>query len=134
MSDGVSDANVHDVYPETVRIDELRALFGIGMTQEYCNASTATREAVYYALQRAFDSLEQRFGVRVLGTIDIDILAVGARSSAPWTSYILAVVPDLDAVVSVCSLVRETTLADDRLWRYITIEALLGRPLFFANA
>jgi hypothetical protein len=70
----------------------------------------------------------------VLGPIDDDRLMVGSSASWPWTAYILADAPSLDQVVSVCDIVRSTEIGDDRLWKYLKIEARVGRPLFFGNA
>jgi hypothetical protein len=33
----------------------------------------------------------------------------------------------------VCNIVRETEAAGARLWKYLRVEARVGRPLFFAN-
>ncbi|KAA6222601.1 hypothetical protein CP973_12255 [Streptomyces albofaciens JCM 4342] len=111
----------------------LRTLFCIGVTQEFFNAGDEERAAVAAAVPPAFDRLADRFGVRVLGTLDDDRLMVGASTAWPWTSYILADVPDLDTVSRVCGIVRDTEAGDGgvRLWRYLRIEARVGRPLFF---
>jgi hypothetical protein len=84
------------------------------------------------ACKAAFDDLERRFGVTVLGTLDDDETMVGARTSWPWTCYILAEAPDREAVAAICDQLRETKVDDQtRLWRYLTVEARMGRPLFF---
>jgi hypothetical protein len=33
----------------------------------------------------------------------------------------------------VCNLLREIEVGDVRLWKYLKIEARVGRPLFFAE-
>ena len=71
--------------------------------------------------------------VRVLGTLDDDEMMVGAADTWPWTCYILAEVPDRGAVAAVCNLLRNTEVGDARLWKYLKVEARLGRPLFFAE-
>ncbi|MFK0295883.1 hypothetical protein ACIQU6_36170 [Streptomyces sp. NPDC090442] len=111
----------------------LRTLFCIGVTQDFFAADDAVRAAVAAALGPAFDRLGERFGVRVLGTLDDDQLMVGAAAAAPWTSYILADVPDLATASRVCGLVRDTPVGDGRLFRYLRIEARVGRPLFFGT-
>lgn len=113
----------------------LRTLFCIGVTQEFFNAGDEERAAVAAAIPPAFERLADRFGVRVLGTLDDDQLMVGASAAWPWTSYILADVPDLDTVSRVCGIVRETEVGTGgvRLWRYLRIEARTGRPLFFGT-
>jgi hypothetical protein len=34
----------------------------------------------------------------------------------------------------VCNLVRTTTIGEDRLWKFMRIEARVGRQLFFGNS
>ncbi|KOG88887.1 iacB, partial [Streptomyces varsoviensis] len=48
-------------------------------------------------------------------------------------SYILADVPDVATAAEVCGIVRETPVGESRLWRYLRVEARLGRPLFFGT-
>jgi hypothetical protein len=111
----------------------LRVLFCIGVTQEFFSATAAERELVAQALPDAFGRLGERFGLTVLGTMDDDRLMVGASTSWPWTSYILADAPDLPAVTGVCSIVRESAVGEHQLWRYLRIEARVGRSLFFGD-
>ena len=111
--------------------EQLRVLFAFGLTADFYAADAEHVNAMIAALGEAFDDLAGRFGVTVLGGLDDDQLQVGSSSSWPWTCYILADVPGLDAAVAVCNLVRETPVLEDRLWRYITVEARVGRPLFF---
>ena len=41
--------------------------------------------------------------------------------------------PDHRAAVAVCGVLREHPVGDAQLWRYLTIQARLGRPLFFGD-
>ena len=68
-----------------------------------------------------------------LGTLDDDETMVGEATTWPWTCYVLAEAPDRDAVSAVCSLVRELQADGTPLWKYLKVEARLGRPLFFAE-
>ena len=113
---------------------ELRVLFCFGVTQSFFDEDPARVPELAQGIARAFDDLQGRFGVRVLGTMDDDELMVGASVVWPWTCYILADVPDLETVTRVCNLVREAEVAGSRLWRYLRVEARVGRPLFFGNA
>jgi hypothetical protein len=61
-------------------------------------------------------------------------MMVGPSLAWPWTAYILAEVPDLATVTKVCDIVRSTPVGDGRLWRYLRIEARLGRELFFGTS
>jgi hypothetical protein len=112
----------------------VRVLFCVGVAQRFFDAGNAERGRAVTAFKEAFADLRGRFGIEVLGTMDDDELMVGPSEGWPWTAYILADAPDLDAVISVCNLVREWQVSDeDRLWRYVRIEARVGRRLFFGN-
>jgi hypothetical protein len=116
------------------RDKRLRVLFALGITQEFFSLSQDAIRPVMEACKTAFDGLEERFGVTVLGTLDDDETLVGARDGWPWTCYILAEAPDREAVTKVCNQLRETRVDDAaKLWKYLTIEARMGRPLFFAE-
>lgn len=112
--------------------DGLRALFVIGITQEFFNLPRAELREVGAAITAAFDGLERRFGVKVLGTFDDDLLQVGLTRGYPYISYILAEIPNLEAAIEVTNLVR-TPYKDGRLVKYITIDARIGHKLFFGN-
>lgn len=111
----------------------LRVLFCFGVTQSFFDAAPASIPAIAAAITETFADLGGRFGVRVLGTMDDDELQVGASVAWPWTAYVLADVPDLDTVAKVTNLLRETEVESGRLWKYLRVEARVGRPLFFAN-
>ena len=89
--------------------------------------------AVHDALTAAFDGLGRRFGATVLGTLADDETKVGESTAWPWGCYFLATVPDHSTAGAICDLVRQTRVGDHRLWRYVTIEARIGGPLFFAR-
>jgi hypothetical protein len=111
----------------------LRVLFCIGVAQTFFDEEGDKFSALIPSIQSAFNDLRGRFGITVLGTLDDDQLMVGQAPVAPWTAYILADAPDLDAVVGVCNIVRDWQIGEHRLWRYLRIEARIGRELFFAN-
>ncbi len=113
--------------------EALRVLFCFGVTQSFFEADPASVPAVATTITEAFADLGGRFGVRVLGTMDDDELMVGASVAWPWTAYVLADVPDLETVTKVTNLLRETEVEGARLWKYLRVEARVGRPLFFAN-
>jgi hypothetical protein len=67
---------------------------------------------------------------RVLGTLDDDETMVGTSPNGwPWTFYILADVPDRATVVAACNLFRTITVGEHRLWKYMRVEARIGREL-----
>lgn len=111
-----------------------RVLFCMGVTPQFFAAGEDERRRAFAAIPPAFADLRRRFGVEVIGTIDDDRLMVGSSTTWPWTAYILADAPDLDAISAVCGIVRETEVGDgDRLWKYMRIEARVGRELFYGN-
>ncbi len=112
----------------------LRVLFCFGVTQSFFDEEPARVPEIAQGITRAFDDLRGRFGVEVLGTMDDDELMVGSSATWPWTCYILADVPDIETVTRVCNVVRESEVAGARLWKYLKVEARVGRPLFFGNA
>ncbi len=113
----------------------VRVLFAIGLTSEFFSTPEQELRPILDACKEAFRDLDKRFGVTVLGTLDDDETMIGARSNWPWTCYILAEAPNRHAVSEVCNQLRETKVGiTARLWRFMTIEARVGRPLFFAEA
>ncbi|OJU83703.1 MAG: hypothetical protein BGO11_10330 [Solirubrobacterales bacterium 70-9] len=110
-----------------------RVLFCIGVLQPNFDAPADVLKELVAVLEREFADLRGRFGVEVLGTFDDDMIMVGPSTAFPWTSYILADVPDLEAAISICGLLREVEIGEHRLWRYLRIEARIGRALFFGN-
>ncbi len=114
--------------------DALRVLFCIGVQQTFFEEEASRLPELVPAIKAAFDDLGGRFGLTVIGTLDDDQMMVGNSPNWPWTAYILAEAPDLDAVAAVCNIVRETPIGTYRLWRYLRIEARVGRELFFGNA
>ena len=113
--------------------DPFRALFCIGVGASYFEATKDEREEVLAALKEAFADLEGRFGMTVLGTLDDDRFRLVPSAGWPWTAYILADVPGVDTVVAVLNVIRQTTIGEGTLSRYIYMEARVGRKLFFAN-
>jgi hypothetical protein len=113
----------------------LRVLFAFGLTQNFFSEDRSRIPAIMESLKSGFRDLEERFGVRVLGTLDDDESMVGACGTWPWTCYILAHAPDHQAVAEVCNVLREVEVegGGDRLWKYLKVEARTGRPLFFAE-
>lgn len=113
--------------------NKLRVLFCIGVTHCFFEREPQEIKPVVEAIEGGFADLSGRFGLEVLGTIDDDELVVGPSDGWPWTCYILADAPDLDAVRAVTNVIRETEVGSHRLWRYLKIEARIGRRLFFGN-
>lgn len=113
--------------------DGVRALVCLGISPDFFSAEPEVQGQLFQAIPKAFSDLGGRFGVRVLGTMDDDELMVGPSEGWPWTCYILLDAPDHSAVASICNIVRETEVGDWKLWRFMRVEARVGRRLFFAN-
>lgn len=111
----------------------IRVLFCIGVRDAFFAAAAPERADLVTATRAAFADLTGRFGLRVLGTMDDDEVMVGPSTGFPWTAYILADVPDYATAAAVCSIIRDNGVGDAQLWKYYTIEARLGRGLFFGN-
>jgi hypothetical protein len=125
---------VKGLKPYRVKGEGVRVLFACGVTQAFFELEEARIPDVMEALRSAFNGLQTRFGIEVLGTLDDDETMVGPTLTWPWTGYVLAHAPDRDAVAAVCNLLRETPVGKDRLWKFMKIEARIGRPLFFGES
>lgn len=112
---------------------DLRVLFCFGVSQRFFDEDPANVPGLAGAISEAFADLGGRFGVKVIGTMDDDELMVGPSVLWPWTAYVLADAPSLEAVTSVCNILREADVGGSKLWKYMRVEARVGRPLFFAN-
>ena len=118
----------------TISSKPLRTMFFIAINQNFHDLALPDAGKVIQAFIAALDDLKGRFGVEVLGTLDDDQMMVGASEGSPWTAYILADVPDLDTVVAICNIFRETPAGDGQLWKYARIQARVGRILMGGNS
>lgn len=109
----------------------MRALFCIGINQNFFDATPEEAKAVWLATGQLLNGIEAIPGVRVLGNIDDDQAMVGPSTGWPWTCYVLADVPDIAAVHAACNLLRTTVVGEGpcKLWKYARIEARTGREL-----
>ncbi|MFD4872531.1 hypothetical protein ACFWOB_04085 [Streptomyces sp. NPDC058420] len=107
----------------------LRVLFCIGVNQNFFDLPTGQGKAVWDGFTTMLSQLWELPGVNVLGTMDDDQHMVGASGSWPWTSYVLADVVDQPTVAAACNLFRTVQVGEHGLWRYMKIEARVGRPL-----
>jgi hypothetical protein len=108
-------------------------LFCFGVLPAFYEADAATRKEVFEVLVSSYSNLGERFGVKVLGTMDDDRWVVGPTFGWPWTCYILAEVPNHDAVTAVCNILRDFRVGESLLWKFMKVEARTGRELFFGN-
>lgn len=111
----------------------LRVLLCLSSKQNFYDANDADRVEVKTALRAAFWKLGDRFAVRVLGSMDDDLLSHGASQLPHYRAYILMEARDFETVVALCQVVKEVAVGSHRLWRYVGIDARVGRPLPFVE-
>ncbi|PYB71988.1 MULTISPECIES: hypothetical protein [Rhizobium] len=86
---------------------------------------------VWKATQAFMSGVAKLDGVSVLGTLDDDQTQVGTSPAFPWTWYMLCDFPDRQSVIAACNLLRTIVVdeEDHRLWKYMRVEARMGRAL-----
>ena len=109
----------------------LRTLFCIGVNQNFFDATQAEAKDVWVAFSAMMNGIANLPGVKVLGNLDDDQIMVGPSLNWPWTTYVLADVPDYETVTAACNLFRVTPVGDGtyKLWKYMRVEARIGREL-----
>ncbi len=109
----------------------LRVLFCIGVNQNFMDGTAQDMKDVWVAFMVMMRGIRDLPGVRVLGNLDDDRTMVGPSIQFPWTTYVLADVPDYDTVAAACNLFRVTPVGDGahHLWKYMRVEARIGREL-----
>lgn len=109
---------------------KLRVLFCGAVLQNFFDLPASEIVTVWAATGEMLKGIRDLPGVEIIGTIDDDQTMVGTSPNGwPWTFYILADVPDRDTAVAACNLFRTIEVGEHRLWRYIRVEARLGREL-----
>lgn len=108
----------------------IRALFCGAVLQNFFDLPGSEIGTVLKATGQMLKAIRAMPGVHVLGTFDDDETMVGTSPNGwPWTFYILADVPDRETAVAICGLFRTSEVGDFRLWKYMRVEARLGREL-----
>lgn len=114
----------------TDQIKPIRALFCCGVLQSFFDLPSAEIMTVLKATGGLMRTIREMDGVTVLGTLDDDETMIGPTGNGgPYMFYIMADVANRDAAVAICNLFRTTEVGDHRLWKYLTVEARLGREL-----
>ena len=108
----------------------IRTLFCIAVLQNFFDLPSSEIGKIWDATGRMLRGIADLPGVQILGTLDDDQTMVGTSPSGwPWTAYVLADMPDRESVVAACNLFRTTEIGEHRLWRYLRVEARMGREL-----
>ncbi|HWL46737.1 MAG TPA: hypothetical protein VNQ31_03390 [Sphingomonadaceae bacterium] len=109
---------------------KLRVLFCCAVLQNFFDLPAAEIGPVWQATGAMLKGIRDLPGVEILGTLDDDQTMVGTSPNGwPWTFYILADVPDRDTAVAACNLFRTVPVGEHRLWKYMRVEARIGREL-----
>lgn len=108
----------------------LRVVLCGAVLQNFFDLPSAEIGKVWKATGELLRGIRDLPGVTILGTMDDDQTMVGTSPTGfPWTFYILADMPDRDSVTAACNLLRTIEIDGYRLWRYIRLEARIGREL-----
>jgi hypothetical protein len=109
---------------------KLRTLICGAVLQNFFDLPATEIGAVWQATGVMLKGIRDLPGVEILGTLDDDETMVGTSPTGwPWTFYILADVPDRATAVAACNLFRSVPVGEHRLWKYIRVEARIGREL-----
>jgi len=109
---------------------KLRVLFCMAVTQNFFDLKPEETKEVWGGVAAMLKGIKDMPGIEVLGTMDDDETMVGTSPDGyPWTCYILAKASDRDAVKNACNLFRVTPVGEYRLWKYMRVEARIGRTL-----
>ena len=108
-----------------------RVLFCIGVNQNFMDSTQEVMGEVWVAFQTMIKGISDLEGVNILGVFDDDRIQVGPSQTPPWTTYIMADVPDYETAVAGCDLFRSTPVGDGayKLWKFMRVEARIGRAL-----
>lgn len=110
--------------------EKLRVLFCGAVLQSFFDLPSTDIMSVLKSIGNMLRAMREIPGVEVIGTMDDDETMVGTSPTGfPWTFYILAHVDSRETVVEACNLFRTTEVGDFRLWKYMRVEARIGREL-----
>ncbi|MEM7542289.1 MAG: hypothetical protein AAF384_12005 [Pseudomonadota bacterium] len=117
---------------------KIRTLFCIAVVQDFFALPASEIGKVWQAFGQMMARIDAMEGVEILGTLDDDETMVGTSPAGfPFTAYIMADMPDRDSVVAACNLFRTIEIDEYRLWKYVRVEARMGRaleiPALYAN-
>ncbi|MCX7561717.1 hypothetical protein OS190_19320 [Sulfitobacter sp. F26204] len=109
-----------------------RVMFCLSVQQNFFDLPFSEVGPVWQGFGNVLKSIHEMEGINIVGMFDDDETMVGSSgTNFPWTAYIMADAADRADVVEVCNLFRITPVGetDYRLWKYIRVEARIGRAL-----
>ena len=113
--------------------EPLRVLFCIGINQNFFDLPEGgvTTGDVWTSFVGLMDGIKGLAGVDFIGDMDDDTHMVGPSDGWPWTCYLLCDVDTQATVKEACNLLRTLQVGDSdwKLWKYVKIEARIGRAL-----
>ena len=113
-----------------IETKKIRTLVCGAVLQGFLDLPSTEIMTVLKATGKMIRTIREMDGVEVIGTMDDDETMVGTSPNGwPWTFYILADVDGREKAIEVCNLFRTTEVGEYRLWRYMRVEARLGREL-----
>ncbi|KQY72503.1 MULTISPECIES: hypothetical protein [Ensifer] len=108
----------------------IRTLFCIAVDQNFFDLPSKDIGAVWAGFSQFLQRVAALPNVSIIGTLDDDETMVGASPAGfPWTCYLMADCPDRETVKAACNLFRTIEIGEYRLWRFMRIEARMGRAL-----
>lgn len=115
-------------------VKPIRTLFCVAVHQNFFDLPFEEIGKVWTGFASFMSNVSKLPGVTVLGTLDDDETMVGTSPAGfPFTCYLLADCPDRETVKAACNLFRTIEVGEHRLWRYMRVEARMGRALEIPN-
>lgn len=112
----------------------IRTLFCVAVHQNFFDLPFDEIGKVWTGFASFMSGVSKLPGVTVLGTLDDDETMVGTSPAGfPFTCYLLADCLDRETVKAACNLFRTIEVGEHRLWRYMRVEARMGRALEIPN-
>jgi len=117
-------------------VPPIRTLLCMNNHQNFFDLPFDQIGGVWKATQAYMSGVAEMEGVEIIGTFDDDQTMVGTTRGFPFTWYMLVDFPNREAVQAACNLLRTIEVGDEnhRLWKYMTVEARMGRALEIPEA
>ncbi len=109
----------------------LRVLFCMGINQNFLMQNLLKQKRFGQHLVKCGMAFMTYLVCMFLGILMMTKAWWSASTGWPWTTYLLADVPDIETVHAACNLFRTTVVGEGpyKLWKYCKVEARVGREL-----